>query len=75
MTPPVVDIVATPLIAAPRQAAVLLSAVVRAADALVDVLDEDGDSDDLDRDRIVVQRPRVRLEIERLAWYEVEYVI
>ncbi len=63
LTPPVVDSVATPPVAAPRQAAVLLSAVVRAADALVDVLDEDGDSDDLDRDRIVVQRPRVRLEI------------
>ena len=63
MTPPVVYSVAIPLIAAPREAAVLLSAVVRAVDALVDVLDEDEDSNDIGRNHMVTQRPRVRLEI------------
>ncbi len=37
MTPPVVDSVATPSVAAPRQAVALPSAVVQAADAQVDV--------------------------------------
>jgi len=75
LTPPMVDKVATPPVAAPRQAAALPSAVVQAADASVDVLDEDGDSDDPDRDRIIVQRLKVKLETERLARYEAEYVL
>ena len=74
-TPRVVDDVATPPVAAPRQAAALQSAEVQAADALVDVLDEDGDSDDPDRDRIIMQRLRVRLETEWLAKYEAEYAV
>ena len=73
LTPPVVSSVATPPVAAPRQAVALPSAVVQAADASVDVLDEDGDSDDPDRDRIIVQRLRVKLEMDRLARYESEY--
>jgi hypothetical protein len=55
-TPPVVDSVVTP--------------AVQAAEAHVDVLDEDGDSDDPDRDRIVMQRLRVKLEMDRLTKYE-----
>jgi len=74
LTPHEMDAVATPPVAAPRQAAALPSAVEEVADVLVDVLDEDGDSDDPDRDRIVMQRLRVKLETERLARYEAEYV-
>ena len=70
-----VDDVATPPVAAPRQAAALQSAVVQAAGASVDVLDEDGDSDDPDKDRIIMQRLKVKLETERLAKYEAEYVL
>ena len=54
-TPPVVDSVITP--------------AAQAAEAHVDVLDEDGDSDDPDRDRIVMQRLKVKLEMDRLAKY------
>ena len=60
-TPPVVDSVVTP--------------AVQAAEAHMDVLDEDGDSDDPDRDRIIMQRLKVKLETERLARYEAEYVL
>jgi len=42
---------------------------------VVDVLEEDGDSDDPDRDRIILQRLKVKLETERLAKYEAEYVL
>jgi len=42
---------------------------------MVDVLEEDGDSDDPDRDRIILQRLKVKLETERLAKYEAEYVL
>jgi len=42
---------------------------------MVDVLEEDGDSDDPDRDRIILQRMKVKLETERLAKYEAEYVL
>ena len=63
-TPHEVDAIATPPVAA------------AAADyALVDVLEEDGDSDDPDRDRIIMQRLKVKLETERLARYEAEYVL
>ena len=41
----------------------------------VDVLDEEGDSDDLDRDRIVLQRLKVKLEVDRLAKYEEAYAL
>ena len=75
LTPPVVDSVATPPVAAPRQAVALPSAVVQAADAPVDVLDEDGDSDDPDRDRIIMQRLKVKLEMDRLAKYEADYAL
>jgi len=67
-TPHEMDAVATPPVAAPRQAAA-------DADVLVDVLDEDGDSDDPDRDRIIMQRLKVKLETERLVRYEAEYVL
>jgi hypothetical protein len=60
-TPPVMDRVVTP--------------AVQAAEALVDVLDEDGDSDDPDRDKIVMQRLKVKLEMDRLAKYEAAYVL
>jgi len=58
-TPPVVDSVVTP--------------AVQAAEVHVDVLD-DGDSDDPDRDRIVMQRLKVKLEMDRLAKYEAAYI-
>jgi len=48
-TPPVMDSVVTP--------------AVQAAEVHVDALDEDGDSDDPDRDRIVMQMLRVKPEI------------
>ena len=60
-TPPVVDSVVTP--------------AVQAAEVHVDVLDEDGDSDDPDKDRIVMQRLKVKLEMDRLAKYEAAYVL
>jgi len=59
-TPPMVDSVVTP--------------AVQAAEAHMDALDEDGDSDDPDRDRIVMQRLKVKLEMDRLAKYEAAYV-
>jgi len=62
-TPHEMDAIATPPVAA------------AAADAVVDVLEEDGDSDDPDRDRIILQRLKVKLETERLARYEAEYVL
>jgi hypothetical protein len=61
LTPPVMVSVVTPPVAAPRQA--------------VDVLDEDGDSDDPDRDRIIMQRLKVKLEMDRLAKYEADYAL
>jgi len=60
-TPPVVDSVITP--------------AAQAAEAHVDVLDEDGDSDDPDRDGIVMQRLKVKLEMDRLDKYEAAYVL
>jgi len=51
------------------------SVAMQVADAHVDVLDEDGDSDDPDRDRIVMQRLKVKLEMDRLAKYEAAYVL
>jgi len=41
----------------------------------VDVLDEEGDNDDPDRDRIVLQRLKVKLEVDRLVKYEEAYVL
>jgi len=41
----------------------------------VDVLDEEGDSDDPDRDRIVLQGLKVKLEVDRLVKYEEAYVL
>ena len=40
----------------------------------VDVLDEEGDNDDPDRDRIVLQRLKVKLEVDWLIKYEEAYV-
>jgi len=51
------------------------SPVATVAADVVDVLEEDGDSDDPDRDRIIMQRLKVKLETERLARYEAEYVL
>ena len=61
LTPPVIDKVVTP--------------GVQAVNAPVDVLDEEGDSDDPDRDRIVLQRLKVKLEMDRLAKYEAAYAL
>jgi len=61
LTPPVVDVVVTP--------------AVKAAEVQVDVLDEEGDSNDPDRDKIVMQRLKVRLEMDRLAKYEAAYAL
>ena len=41
----------------------------------VDVLDEEGDNDDPDRDRIVLQGLKVKLEVDRLVKYEEAYVL
>jgi hypothetical protein len=60
-TPPVTDKVVTP--------------VVQVVKTPVDVLDEEGDSDDPDRDRIVLQRLKVKLEMDRLAKYEAAYAL
>jgi len=48
----------------------VVTPAVQAAEVHVDALDEDGDSDDPDRDRIVMQRLRVKLETDRLTRYE-----
>ena len=53
----------------------IVTPAVQAAEAHVDVLDEDGDSDDPDRDKIVMQRLKVKLEMDRLAKYEAAYVL
>jgi hypothetical protein len=41
----------------------------------VDVLDEEGDNEDPDRDRIVLQRLKVELEVDRLVKYEEAYAL
>jgi len=41
----------------------------------VDVLDEEGDNEDPDRDRIVLQGLKVKLEVDRLIKYEEAYVL
>jgi hypothetical protein len=64
LTPPVVNKVVMPV----RQ-------VVEPADTPVDVLDMGDGSDDPDRDRIILQRIKVQLEMDRLAKYEAEYVL
>jgi len=61
LTPPVVEKIVTP--------------AVQAVDTPVDVLDEEGDSDDPDRDKIVMQRLKVKLEMDRLAKYEAAYAL
>ena len=61
LTPPVVDEVVMP--------------GIQAVSTPVDVLDEEGDSDDPDRDRIVLQRLKVKLEMDRLAKYEAAYAL
>jgi len=61
LTPPVMEKIVTP--------------AVQAVDTPVDVLDKEGDSDDPDRDRIILQRLKVKLETERLAKYEAEHVL
>ena len=48
----------------------VVTPAVQAAEAHVDALDEDGDSDDPDRDRIVMQMLRVKLEMDRVTKYE-----
>jgi len=61
LTPPVVNKVSMPV----RQD-------VKPA---VDVLDMGDGSDDPDRDRIILQRIKVQLEMDRLAKFEAEYVL
>jgi len=53
----------------------VVTPAVQAAEVHVDALDEDGDSDDPDRDRIVMQRLKVKLEMDRLTRYEAAYVL
>ena len=67
--------VTAPPVAELRQAVALLPAVVQAADAQVNVLDEVRDRDDPDKDMIIVQRLRVKLEMDRLAKYKADHVI
>jgi hypothetical protein len=67
----VVDEVVMPV----RQAVEPVRQVIEPADTPVDVLDMGDDSDDPDRDRIILQRLKVKLEMDRLAKYEVEYAL
>ena len=53
----------------------VVTSAVQTVDAPVDVLDEEGDSDDPDRDKIVMQRLKVKLEMDRLAKYEAAYAL
>ena len=41
----------------------------------MDVLDMGDGSDDPDRDRIILQRIKIQLEMDRLAKFEAEYAL
>jgi len=71
LTPPVVNEVVMPV----RQVVEPVRQVAEPADTPVDVLDMGDGSDDPDRDRIILQRIKVQLEMDRLAKYEAEYVL
>ena len=49
--------------------------VLEPADKPVDVLDMGNDSDNPDRDRIILQRIKIQLEMDRLAKFEAEYTL
>ena len=49
--------------------------VLEPADKPVDVLDMGDGSDDPDRDRIILQRIKIQLEMDRLAKFEAEYAL
>ncbi len=67
------EVAAMPAVTAPRQAAAMQAAVVQAADVSVGLGYDDGDSDDPDMDHIKIQRSRVMIETDRLAWYQSDY--
>jgi len=78
MTPPVADEIVIPVrqVFEPvRQVVEPVRQVVEPADTPVDVLDMGDGSDDPDRDKIILQRMKVQLEMDRLAKYEAEYVL
>ena len=72
LTPPVVEKIVTLPAPVVRLTPPVVEKIVRLP---VDVLDEEGDSDDPDRDRIVLQRLKVKLEVDRLVKYEEAYVL
>jgi len=78
LTPPLVNEVVMPVrqvVEPVRQIVEPVRQVVEPADTPVDVLDMGDGSDDPDRDRIILQRIKVQLEMDRLAKYEAEYVL
>jgi len=56
-----------------RQVSESVRHVIEPVDNPVDVLDMGDGSDDPDRDKIILQRIKVQLEMDRLAKYEAEY--
>jgi len=49
--------------------------VLEPADKPVDVLDMGDGNDNPDRDRIILQRIKIQLEMDRLAKFEAEYAL
>jgi hypothetical protein len=58
-----------------RQVSESVRHVIEPVDKPMDVLDMGDGSDDPDRDRIILQRIKVQLEIDRLAKYETKYAL
>jgi hypothetical protein len=78
VTPPVVNEVVVPVqqvLEPVRQVYEPVRRVLESADRPVDVLDMGDGSDDPDRDKIILQRIKIQLEIDRLAKFEEEYAL
>jgi hypothetical protein len=85
LTPPVVNEVVMPVrqvfepvrqvVEPVRQVSEPVRQVIEPVDKPMDVLDMGDGSDDPDRDKIILQRIKVQLEMDRLAKYEAEYML
>jgi len=78
LTPPVVNEVVIPVrqvVEPVRQVSESVRHVIEPVVKPMDVLDMGDGSDDPDRDKIILQRIKVQLEMDRLAKYEAEYVL
>jgi len=85
LTPPMVNEVVMPVqqvletvrqvVEPVRQVYEPVRRVLEPADRPVDVLDMGDGSDDPDRDRIILQRIKIQLEMDRLAKFEAEYAL